>query len=233
MNPAGTEVTCNDLDDDCDPATIDGLDVDGDGYTCTEDCDEGNPNINPSVRDICEDGIDQDCSGADYAPCDTDAEQLWAGEATVDTVSGTWVGTESIRIEGVNSGHVFCDLLFQTIDWRSDPSVGGPPPYAAASCDDPDGNPCLFAFSVNLDDEVVAAGDCSLFGLTPPFPLQTRPWGYIDDYRVLGVSYGPRLMYFDGGANDWVADEPATVEYLSGDGSFLYVSPKTVITAPY
>ena len=47
-------------------------DVDGDGYdliggSCGgDDCDDGDANVNPSVTDVCGDGIDNDCSGTEY-----------------------------------------------------------------------------------------------------------------------------------------------------------------------
>jgi len=45
-------------------------DKDGDSYTEEQgDCDDNNAGINPGEKEICEDGIDQDCSGADLAIC--------------------------------------------------------------------------------------------------------------------------------------------------------------------
>ncbi len=47
------------------PAPSD-IDNDGDGYTENQgDCNDSAPGINPGAADICGDGIDQDCSGAD------------------------------------------------------------------------------------------------------------------------------------------------------------------------
>ncbi len=40
-------------------------DKDGDGYTNDEDCDDDNPSVYPGAKDICGDGIDQDCNGKD------------------------------------------------------------------------------------------------------------------------------------------------------------------------
>lgn len=41
-------------------------DQDNDGYTPAEgDCDDGDASVHPYAEDICEDGIDQDCSGSD------------------------------------------------------------------------------------------------------------------------------------------------------------------------
>jgi extracellular elastinolytic metalloproteinase len=37
-------------------------DLDGDGYSCKDDCDETNPAINPGALEIC-DGIDNNCNG--------------------------------------------------------------------------------------------------------------------------------------------------------------------------
>lgn len=44
-------------------------DVDGDGFVCEEDCDEGDGSRHRGADDLCGDGIDQDCNGrADDGP---------------------------------------------------------------------------------------------------------------------------------------------------------------------
>ncbi|MCK5282800.1 MAG: thrombospondin type 3 repeat-containing protein [Nanoarchaeota archaeon] len=62
-----TNETCNGLDDDCDGSLpSDEEDIDLDNYmVCENDCDDNNASINPGAQDPCNDGIDQDCSGAD------------------------------------------------------------------------------------------------------------------------------------------------------------------------
>ena len=89
VNPAAVEV-CNDLDDDCsgdiDDNAADGValhaDNDGDTYghpkvagiSCTlipgyvtngADCDDARSDVHPGGNDLPDDGIDQDCDGAD------------------------------------------------------------------------------------------------------------------------------------------------------------------------
>ncbi len=90
INPAQVDVCNGGTDDDCNPDTDENIisgdgyyvDIDGDGYgdpateilSCDvipgrvllgDDCDEGDIDINPGAFDVCEDGIDQDCSGRD------------------------------------------------------------------------------------------------------------------------------------------------------------------------
>ncbi len=60
VNPDAEEV-CNGIDDDCDPATDENVDADGDGFTiCDGDCDDANPDVNPAAEEICN-GVDDDC----------------------------------------------------------------------------------------------------------------------------------------------------------------------------
>ena len=62
------------------------VDADGDGYPSGLDCDDGNPDIRPGAPEICGDGIDQDCSGADVpeAACDLDGDGFSALEGDCD-----------------------------------------------------------------------------------------------------------------------------------------------------
>jgi hypothetical protein len=93
VNPAATEI-CNGLDDDCDPATPEDqsadatawfTDTDLDGFgtgasisACVQppdtssvdgDCDDDLAGVNPSATEVCNNGIDEDCSGAPDDGC--------------------------------------------------------------------------------------------------------------------------------------------------------------------
>ena len=70
------------------------IDDDGDGYTENQgDCNDSAPGINPGAADICEDGIDQDCDGAD-APCQICPEAVCIPEGDYpdegDLLNGTY-----------------------------------------------------------------------------------------------------------------------------------------------
>jgi hypothetical protein len=116
VNPEAIEV-CNGLDDNCDD-TIDEFvttvfyeDADGDGYgtdgsttdACTvpegfaetdDDCDDALDYVNPGAEEICNDGLDNNCSGG-AGQCIVDPEEadlvLWGaatGDKAGDSVGG-------------------------------------------------------------------------------------------------------------------------------------------------
>ena len=61
----GTEEICNDgVDNDCDMATPDIFDGDGDGWMCDVDCDDSDATVHPAASEHCGDLIDNDCDGA-------------------------------------------------------------------------------------------------------------------------------------------------------------------------
>ena len=73
VNPDADEI-CNGIDDDCDPATDELADLDGDGYSiCDGDCDDTESAAFPGNTETC-DGIDNDCDPTTDEEVDGDAD---------------------------------------------------------------------------------------------------------------------------------------------------------------
>ena len=69
-----TDEACGGEDcDDSDSAISPAVDADGDGSNLCVDCDDTDDSVYPSALEICGDGIDQSCSGADL-PADSDGD---------------------------------------------------------------------------------------------------------------------------------------------------------------
>ena len=79
VNPGATEVPGNGIDDDCNAATSDCKDLDGDGYgnpgsaACTNgsaaDCNDGSASVTPGATEIPGNGVDDDCNSATPGGC--------------------------------------------------------------------------------------------------------------------------------------------------------------------
>ena len=88
-NYAGNIESCEPGDNDCNAAPdIGEYDNDGDGETgCDGDCDDADAAIHSGGADVPDDGIDQDCSGADSITCYGDSDGDGHGDYQTSTVS--------------------------------------------------------------------------------------------------------------------------------------------------
>ena len=109
VHPDAVEV-CNGVDDDCDGLTDESLsyDVDFDGYTSLDsckgtrdDCDDSDSAIHPGAAEICENGLDDDCDGAD-AICETTTTTSTTASTTLTTV--TTIPTTTTTLGGEPQG---------------------------------------------------------------------------------------------------------------------------------
>ncbi|HND33181.1 MAG TPA: MopE-related protein, partial [Myxococcota bacterium] len=61
INPSVTEQSCSGIDEDCDPATLDAPDADGDGVDACLDCADRDASVAPGNAELACDSLDNDC----------------------------------------------------------------------------------------------------------------------------------------------------------------------------
>lgn len=83
VHPGAVEVPYDNLDNDCDPVTLDD-DLDGDGWLAAGDCDDNDARRYPDADEVC-DGIDNDCDGlVDDADSPLVGAPVWSPDADGD-----------------------------------------------------------------------------------------------------------------------------------------------------
>ncbi|MDP2313938.1 MAG: MopE-related protein [Pseudomonadota bacterium] len=112
-------------------------DVDGDGYSAPDDCDDADPDRGPCVTDIANDGIDQDCDGADRVDFDFDNDGVdgtgFGGTDCDDAQARTFPGASDTPGDGIDED---CDGA-DDIDADGDGATADGDDQAA-DCDDTD-----------------------------------------------------------------------------------------------
>jgi hypothetical protein len=102
INPAANEIGCNGEDDDCNVATPDEFDGDGDGYFSCEDCDDDDPEINPAALEISCNGLDDDCDEVTLDGPDADGDGANACADCDDDNANVYPGATEIACNDVD-----------------------------------------------------------------------------------------------------------------------------------
>ncbi len=140
VNPSAAEVCGDRRDNNCDGvidegcmATMDCVDADGDKYgvgaSCFgPDCDDANPAINPSAREICGNSIDEDCMNGDLvcpSNCIDADDDGYGAAGSTDCVDGQGMVLTAIDCDDTNaainaSANEVCDGVDNNCDGVED-----------------------------------------------------------------------------------------------------------------
>ena len=225
-HPGALENDCTDSNDyNCD-GSVGYADVDDDGYTACEDCDDGDEDVNPDAEEIC-DGLDNDCNGL---LDDTDDLPTWYADADGDGYAGS--NLTLVQCEppaGYYGSPTDCDDL--------DPTSF---PGATEVCDGAD-NDC----DTDVDEDVGQPWYSDLDGDGYGDPLSTTidcepPLGFVgndDDCDDTNAASSPASFEVCDGVDndcDLEIDEADAINaglfYGDGDGDG-YGDPATTVTA--
>lgn len=133
------------------------VDVDGDGYTSSEDCNDEDPLVNPGVSEICADGIDNNC--------DTQIDE-GCGGTTGDHADLTWVEYPSacLSCHSAEAGDMFGAVHYQWV---------GPTPDMTNQPGTPQGKltNSVNSYCINIEGDWKICGKCHVGrGLRPDDP---------------------------------------------------------------
>jgi hypothetical protein len=130
VHPGAPEVTCNDVDDDCDATTLDGPDADVDGVSACTDCDDANAAVSPALSEVACNGLDDDCDVATLDGADADLDGFSTCSDCADEDPGVSPGQAEVTCNGIDD-----DCNSATLDADD---VDGDGASACVDCDDGD-----------------------------------------------------------------------------------------------
>ena len=129
-HPGADELPCDGVDNDCDPATGDDEDGDGDGWLSCDDCDDDDETIYPGADEVTCDGIDNDCDATTEDEPDGDGDGYSVCDDCDDTNSQVSPDADELPCDGTDND---CDA--GTVD---EPDSDGDGYTACEECDDTD-----------------------------------------------------------------------------------------------
>jgi hypothetical protein len=174
-------------------ATLTDLDRDGDGFSPGQgDCDDSSAEAHPGAPEICGDGLDQDCDGADLA-CTPGEERAWYLDADGDLYAS---GPPLAALDRPGADYFDASQLLAT-SGDCDDADAGVHPGAAELCGD------------GIDQDCSGA-DLACPGGESAFDSQLRE--LISAYRVQN---GLGALAFDGHLHDLALEHS---EYMQANG---------------
>jgi hypothetical protein len=142
--PGAVEIVCDAVDNDCDAATEDDPDVDGDGFGLCTDCDDAEAAIHPNASEIECDGLDNDCDPGTEDEPDADADGHSTCTDCDDADPAVYPGAAEIQCDGLDND---CDPSTEDA-----PDLDGD---GYALCDDcDDGDATIHEGAVELHDGI-------------------------------------------------------------------------------
>ena len=216
-----------------------GIDLDGDGWTMVDDCDEEDPEVNPGAEDLPYDGIDQDCDGDDLTDVDGDgyAAAAVGGSDCDDGDAAVHPGADEL-CNGVDDdcdGTVDEDDAIDAETWFADadqdgfgdpattmPACAEPPGYVITpgDCDDTDAlvNPGAPEWCDGLDNDCDGTVDEDDAIDAPPWYADADGDGYGDpgDAATACEEILGRVANADDCDDNDAAVNPAAAELCDG-----------------
>jgi len=205
INPKADEICNNNIDDDCDPTTLDVFDRDRDGYDCLNDCDDSNPHVNPSRNELCGNDLDDDCNEDTPDTFDNDGDEFLCDEDCDDDSVEVHPNMQEICGNGVDDD---CDPATLDLDDGDDDGL-----TCDIDCDDSD---------PTLPEEDYYCGSAFLY----VEDFESSDGGWIASGDLPGWQWGePRgedLVGAASGANAWVTHLEG---YYGVDSAIVLTSP--------
>ncbi len=139
------------------------VDADGDGFTDDVDCDDGDDTVYPGAPEVCDDGIDQDCDGADEAcpPVDSDGDGYTDDVDCDDGDDTVYPGAPEVCDDGIDQdcdgadeACATCSVTVKRAQYKQSKSKL----VVVATCDDISANLAVYADGIYVGDMTYKKG---------------------------------------------------------------------------